>query len=319
MAYRDSQSDREAFLQSLESRQQELAFPAQVVIETTAACNLSCSHCGHGVMQRPKGHMSMALYRKLVDEIAEVAPTTEVWPTFYGEAFVLDYRLFYMLEYAKKRGLTNLVLNTNGTRFTAEVAEWVIDSGLDLIMFSLDGLSAPVFERIRVGAKRDEVFANVERLLAIKARRGAATPKVEVQYSVMDQNEHEVEAFRAHWLARGVHVKIREKFSWTGIVEAPNLNPSVKRIACPWALRTCAVHWNGDMVACAVDYDGRFVAGNLRDRSIADVWGADHRRLRDLHLSHDFAHLPAPCRDCLDWQVAGGATHDAPNEKLGSA
>ena len=319
MPYGDNQLEREAFLQGVESRQQELAFPAQVVIETTAACNLSCSHCGHGVMRRPKGHMRMALYKKLVDEIAVVAPNTEVWPTFYGEAFVLDYRLFYMLEYAKKRGLTNLVLNTNGTRFDAEVAEWIVDSGLDVIMFSLDGFSAPVFESIRVGANRDEVFANVERLLAIKARRGSATPKVEVQYSVMEQNEHEVDAFRAYWLARGAHVKIREKFSWTGVVDAPNLNPGVRRIACPWALRTCAIHWNGDMVACAVDYEGQFVAGNLADRSIADVWITDHRRLRDQHLTHDFAHLPAPCRDCLDWQVAGGATHHAPDEGLRSA
>ena len=33
MPFRDSQSDSEAFLQSLENRQEALAFPAQVVIE----------------------------------------------------------------------------------------------------------------------------------------------------------------------------------------------------------------------------------------------------------------------------------------------
>jgi len=95
-------------------------------------------------------------------------------------------------------------------------------------------------------------------------------------------------------------------------VEAPNLDPSVRRIACPWALRTCAVHWNGDMVACAVDYDGRFVAGNLTTRTIADVWQHEHRRLRDQHFAHDFDHLPAPCQNCIDWQVAGGARHYDP-------
>jgi radical SAM protein with 4Fe4S-binding SPASM domain len=312
VAYKDGLAARNAFLQSLEARQQDVTFPPQVVIETTAACNLTCSHCGHATMKRPKGHMAMALYRRLVDEIAETAPHTEMWPTFYGEAFVLGYRLFYMLEYAKRRGLTNVVLNTNGTRFDAEVTEWVIDSGLDVIMFSLDGFSAPVFESIRVGASRDEVFRNVNRLLEIKARRGSATPKVEVQYSQMAENEHETETFRAYWLERGAHVKIRERFTWTGAVSAANLLPDVRRIACPWALRTCAIHWNGDVVACAVDYDGRFVAGNVRDRSIADVWQTDHARLRHLHLSHDFAHLPAPCRSCLDWQVAGGAVHYDP-------
>jgi radical SAM protein with 4Fe4S-binding SPASM domain len=310
--YKGTASEKESFLRELEARQHLHDFPPQVIIETTAACNLTCAHCSHDAMTRPVGHMSMVLYRKIVDEIAERAPHTEVWPTFYGEAFLLGYRLFYMLQYAKRRGLTNLVLNTNGTRFTEEVAEWVIESGLDLVMFSLDGFSAEVFERIRVGAHRDEVFANVERLLAIKARRGAKTPRVEVQFSMMDQNEHEVDRFREYWLARGADVKVREKLSWGGAVAADNLDPQLHRIACPWALRTGAIHWNGDVVACAVDYEGRFVAGNLTETSIHELWTGPHRRLEEQHLRHEFADLPAPCHDCLDWQVAGGAHHYKP-------
>lgn len=307
--YQRDRLSKATFLARLESGQQLHDFPPQIVIETTAACNLRCVHCSHRVMTRPKGHMAMALYRRIIDEIAESAPGTEVWPTFYGEAFVLEYRLFYMLQYAKRRGLTNLVLNTNGTRFGDEVAEWVIESGLDVVMFSLDGFSAPVFESIRVGARRDQVFANIERLLELKAACRAATPRVEVQFSMMDANEHEVDAFRAYWLARGADVKIREKLTWGGSVAAANLDPHLQRIACPWALRTCAIHWNGDVVACAVDYDGRFVASNVERHTIREIWNGAHRALQNLHFTHDFGRLPLPCRDCLDWQVAGGAEH----------
>jgi radical SAM protein with 4Fe4S-binding SPASM domain len=307
--YKSDPAAKSAFLAGVGARQTLSDFPPQVVIETTAACNLSCSHCGHDVMTRRKGHMPMPLYRRIIDEIAERAPHTEVWPTFYGEAFLLEYRLFYMLQYAKRRGLTNLVLNTNGTRFTGEVAEWVIESGLDLVMFSLDGFSKAVFERIRVGADRDEVFANVERLLEMRAARRATHLRVEVQYSMMDENEHEVDTFRRYWLERGADVKIREKLTWGGIVAANNLDASLPRIACPWALRTCAIHWNGDVVACAVDYDGRFVAGNVASSSIAEIWTGPHRRLQHQHLDGDFGHLPAPCATCVDWQVAGGAVH----------
>jgi radical SAM protein with 4Fe4S-binding SPASM domain len=298
-----------AFLARVESAQRLHDFPPQVIVETTAGCNLKCAHCGHLTMQRPKGHMPMPLYRRIIDEIADVAPATEVWPTFYGEAFILEYRLFYMLQYAKRKGLNNLVLNTNGTRFDANVSEWVIESGLDLVMFSLDGFSTPVFENIRVGAKRDEVYRNIERLLELKARLGVRTPRVEVQFSMMDRNEHEVDAFRAYWLARGADVKVREKLTWTGTVAAPNLDARIPRIACPWALRTCAIHWNGDVVACAVDYDGRWVAGNAWNRTVSDIWTGSHRALQRQHLAHDFSNLPDPCRRCLDWQVAGGAEH----------
>lgn len=310
--YKGDSAEKAAFLAGIEARQRLHDFPPQVIIETTAACNLACAHCSHDAMKRPKGHMAMALYRRIVDEIAERAPDTEVWPTFYGEAFILEYRLFYMLQYAKARGLTKVVLNTNGTRFDAEVAEWVIESGLDLVMFSLDGFSPPVFESIRVGARRDEVYANVERLLEMKARRGLATPRVEVQFSMMDQNEHEVDAFRTYWLARGAEVKIREKLTWGGTVAAANIDPRMHRIACPWAIRTCAIHWNGDVVACAVDYDGRYVAGNLNTQTIHAIWNGPHRTLQQQHLARDFENLPAPCRECLDWQVAGGAEHYSP-------
>lgn len=307
--YKSDRVSKLTFLQTVESSLHVYEFPPQVVIETTAACNLHCAHCGHDSMTRTKGHMSMALYRHIIDEIAECAPGTEVWPTFYGEAFLLDYRLFYMLRYARQRGLTNLVLNTNGTRITEEIAEWILDSGLRLIMFSLDGFTTETFEAIRCGAQRDEVFANVERLLEMRARRRGTSPRVEVQYSMMDRNEHEVEEFRRYWLARGADVKVREKLTWAGRVDAPNLYQDLHRIACPWALRTCAIQWNGDLVACAVDYDGRLVAGNVGSSSIGSIWRSTHRRLEQLHLDRDFANLPPPCRDCLDWQVAGGAQH----------
>lgn len=309
--YKRGAEAKAAFLADLELRQVLHKFPPQVIIETTAGCNLTCAHCSHAVMTRPKGHMAMGLYRRIIDEIAARAPATEVWPTFYGEAFILDYRLFYMLQYAKRRGLTNLVLNTNGVRFGRETAEWVIESGLDVVMFSLDGFSAPVFEKIRVGARRDEVYDNVERLLLMKIQRGLTSPRVEVQFSMMSENEHEADAFKEYWLARGADVKIREKMTWTGSVDADNLDPELPRIACPWALRTCAIHWNGDVVACAVDYDGRFVAGNVREGSIDDIWNGAHRRLQLRHVAHAFARLPDPCRECLDWQVAGGAQHYA--------
>ena len=51
-----------------------------------------------------------------------------------------------MIQYAKTRGLTTLVLNTNGTRFTGEVAEWVMESGRNAVPLARRGgmWSAPI-------------------------------------------------------------------------------------------------------------------------------------------------------------------------------
>jgi hypothetical protein len=128
---------------------------------------------------------------------------------------------------------------------------------------------------------------------------------VEVQYSMMEENEHEVEDFKKFWFERGVNIKIREKLTWTGSVEANNLKAGIPRIACPWAMRACGILWTGDMVGCAVDYEGGFIAGNVTNSSIEEVWRGRHRDFRKIHIEHRFDELPRICSTCLDWQAVG--------------
>ena len=106
---------RRAKLLEIESRLKEHAFPPQLVIETTSYCNLKCIHCSHREMIRPQQHMDRALYNKIVEEIGREHPDCEIWPTFYGEAFILGDELWDRLDYADKAGCRNLVLNSNGT------------------------------------------------------------------------------------------------------------------------------------------------------------------------------------------------------------
>lgn len=295
------------FLGSLEGTLRCYPFPPQIIVESTAACNLRCIHCGHATMKRRRGTMREELWRKIVGEIALRDPTTEVWPTFYGEALLIQMRIIERIRYAASKGLTNLVLNTNGTMLTDEMILALIDSGLSRLIVSLDGFTKETFERIRVGASHERVYRQAERLLELKRKCGAHHLRVEMQFSLMEENETEAEDFRKYWLERGACVKTREKVTWSGTKQAPNLYPELERIACPWALRTCAIQWNGDLVACACDYEGVFVAGNIREDSIERIWNTKHREFEELHLKHEFDQLPDLCQGCLDWQVGGGA------------
>lgn len=306
-------SDRIARLNAIEQNLSETDFPPQIVIESTAICNFQCIHCHHKDLVRPKGHMDLSLYRRLIDEIAENAPATEVWPTFYGEAMVLGYRVYAMLNYARMKGLTNVVLNSNGSLLSDEHIEFILDSGLQRFILSLDGFTKETFEKIRytqyAKGKHDVVYPNVAKLLKRKAEldaTGASTPKIVCQFSVMDENQDEVESFTEYWLNLGADVKTREKMTWTGLVDAENLESDLSvRIACPWGHNTCAIQWNGDVVACAVDNEGRFVAGNVNEHPIAEIWNGPLKEFRAAHREHRFEDLPSVCRECVDWQAVG--------------
>jgi radical SAM protein with 4Fe4S-binding SPASM domain len=298
-------------LAAIECRLRDFAFPPQLVVENTSHCNLRCVHCCHKEMVRPRRHMERWLWNKIVEEVGQESPECELWPTFYGEALILgrNGELWNRLEYAASVGCRNLVLNSNGTLLDRwDNLDGVLASPLRRFILSLDGLSTRTFESVRVGARRERVYAAVEELLERKARNGQTYPVIICQFSRMAQNAHEVGEFRAYWRARGAEVKVRPMLEWTasGTVRTDTIDhESPFRIACPWANNTMAIHQNGDVVACAVDYEGRYKAGNVARQSLKEVWASLDAGLRRAQREHRWADLPQLCQSCGDWQTAG--------------
>jgi radical SAM protein with 4Fe4S-binding SPASM domain len=296
-------------LREIESRLVEHAFPPQLVIENTSYCNLKCVHCSHREMIREQRHMDRDLFNKIVEEVGRESPNCEIWPTFYGEAVILGEELWDRIDYADKVGCKNLVLNSNGTlldRF--ETIDRILKSPLRRFILSLDGLSKETFEYIREKAKWDEIYPAVENLCRERTRRGLTYPVIIAQFSVMKENVHEAEAFRSYWRERGAEVKLRPMLEWTatGTVRSDTIDHfSDFRIACPWGNNTMAIHQDGSVVSCAVDYEGMFKAGNVRDRSVKELWAILGEKLRKPHREHRWKDMPNICKGCGDWQVAG--------------
>jgi len=301
--------ERRRELLAIESRLVEADFPPQLVVENTSYCNLKCVHCSHREMRRPQRHMDRGLWDKIAREVGEASPDCELWPTFYGEAMILRGELWDRLDYAASVGCRNLVLNSNGTLLARDRnIERVLDSPLRRFILSLDGLSKEVFEAIRAKAKWENVYPAAVELCRRRRERGLEYPVVIMQLSVMERNAHEVDGFTEFWRAHGAEVKVRPMLEWTatGSVRTDTIvHGSEFRISCPWASSTMAVHQDGKVVACAVDYEGRFVAGDLNTQSIREVWGLLGIRLRRLHREHRWSELPEVCRGCGDWQTAG--------------
>ena len=302
---------RRSELLGIEASLRETAFPAQLVIENTSYCNLRCIHCSHKEMIRPQRHMVRELWDKIAIEVGTVSPECELWPTFYGEALILGRELWDRLDFAANVGCRNLVLNTNGTLLARDGnVDRILSSPLRRLILSLDGLSPEVFESIRVKAKWEKVYPAALELIRRRRERGLRYPAVIAQFSVMKQNAHEVDAFVEFWTAQGAEVKIRPMLEWTatGSVRTDTIvHGSAFRITCPWANSTMAVHQDGRVVACAVDYEGRFIAGDLRTQSIAQVWADLGATVRRPQREHRWADLPAVCQGCCDWQAAGAS------------
>jgi len=304
-------AELKAHLTQIAETLEMLPFPTRFAVEVTAECNLACIMCHHPDMQRPKGRMPFELWKRCADEIATVSPETQCWFSFCGDPLIEPELLLKMLEYGKSKGLRSLNINTNGMLLTPELTHPILESGVDTIVFGIDGFSKEIFEKVRKEGDRDVVYANVERILDTRRARDAG-PEIQVQFIEMDENEHELEAVKSHWLARGATMKVRKKLSWGGRLGTPLRIPEEDRIPCPWAMTMMHVFWDGRVPRCPGDTEGAEGVGNAWDEPLTVLW----ERLGDyraLHLQRRFGELPQTCQDCKDW-MTGAAERFRPED-----
>jgi hypothetical protein len=71
---------------------------------------------------------------------------------FGGANQIAGYRLYYMLRYAKKAGVRQLTLVSDGGFWIDEATDWLIDSGVDRVLVLVPqgcALAAPLARRVK--------------------------------------------------------------------------------------------------------------------------------------------------------------------------
>ena len=263
--------------------------PDIVQIESTNICNAKCVFCPRDEMHRRQGIMTVELFRKIVDECADLG-ITHIRMHNYGEAFI-DRKLVEKVRYAKQKGIREVGMISNGSLITEPVARGMIDAGLDAINISVDASGKEVFESTRIGLKYDKVIANIERLVRLRDESGKRRPKLILSF-VRQNNSADEQAFIEHWGSIADKIHVTDLHNWAGTLnKESDVNFPCYR---PWL--TFTVLWDGRVSLCCADFDGRTILGNLNTHSIADVWNAEpYRNARRQHLE---SGGPDICRAC---------------------
>lgn len=281
-----------------------LPFPAEIAIETHNYCNLRCVVCPYGVMQRPKGKMQPELFHKIVHEVAQESPGTRLWLAVMGEP-LMDKNIVTCLRYARDNGARRIHLNTNGTYLEGQLANDILESGVESVYIAVDAFTKDTYDKVRPPGDYNRVKRNIENFLDLRAKTIGNKTEIAVQFIVMSENESEIEEFQDYWLKRGAVVKLRLRQGWGTDISAPDLQKVVgKRFPCPWLLRTINIHWTGHVVQCDPDYKEEYSAGDLNHQTIKEIWDSELAQRRERHWAGDFNH--PLCRDCHDW-AAGRA------------
>lgn len=303
-------------LNEVEKKFKMTEFPLNVAIEVGNHCNLNCTVCANDKITRKRGFMDIFLYKKIIDEIAKVNPYTRIWLDYYGEPLLVRFKLYYMIDYAKKKGLKSINLNTNGTLLNKEMAEMILDSGIDFISIDVDGFTKEVYEKIRVGASRDVLYDNIEYILKRKDEQNLKKPIIEVKVMEMNENKHEIDKIIKYWRERGAWTTIRRLISWGGNCKDIKNDEIYDRIACGNAVGICGITWEGDVISCVMDVDASLIFGNVYKDNIQQIWQERNQKMVTYHMSHEFDKLPLMCKNCTDWKIVGEMRFDEKGNEI---
>lgn len=260
-----------------------------VTLELSTYCNLRCTICpvNHD-MKRKKGFMSFDLVKKVISENP-------------GLAFVLLYHwgeplmhpdIIPIIQYVKNHRI-NAFLTTNGTLLNNKNTRALLDSGLDRLTISMDGIGT-YYERIRQFSYLD-LEKNIIHLLE-ERKESKSNLKVDLDMTITDENEENVQDFRK---------------KWDGIVDAIRIHPLVyvggnsnftRTGRCNEVWRgNLIVLWDGRVVPCCVDYEGELVLGDVNYNSLQEIInGSQAISLRKALLNGKF---PLLCQTCGEYET----------------
>jgi len=278
-------------------------YPLAVDIELASECNFRCIFCQKNDKEfwdkNEEDMMSWDTAKKLIDECAGLG-VYSMKVNWRGEP-TLNPHLAEYIFYMKQRGIHEVMMNTNGSKLTVELADKIIHSGIDRIIFSCDGISPETYNKIRRGGDWNKFIANVSmfsKRCKMYKEIGLKVPIIRINTAIMEENKHEIPLFHKEFA--GIVDELRFNTLYNPQKKNKllgNRHRIVKKKGCPQIYQRMIVSAEGDATVCCADYQKKLKLGNIHDTSLKQMYQVNQEKVRDVHESHNARTLDG-CKNC---------------------
>ena len=291
-------------------------------IETSSICNFRCDSCPLSLpdYDRPEKHMSVEALERILDSF----PTVEkVELQGIGEVF-LNPCILDIIRAAARRGI-HVHTFSNASKIERSTAREIVESGLELINFSMDGADEETFRKLRKGGTLKRYKRCVTNLLEARHLLASSTPTIGIMTVLSKANLHQIPRMLAIAEELGADSIVFTKINagpkpeleelclgeaereWirglppyegrVQVVWAYTPWTREQRMECYWPQHMSYVTVEGDVTPCCNYFDGRELKlGNVFQQSGEEIWnGEAYRAFRRRLMSGD---LPHKCRIC---------------------
>ena len=307
------------------------------VWELTLACCFSCAHCGSKAGQPRENELTLQECLDVIDQLAELG--CERVSLIGGEVFLYP-GWNIVVDFLARRGM-RLCIITNGYMIDQKIIRQLKDSAIRYIVVSVDGAQAN-HDKMRVAGSYQKAIEAIKMLKqegfyvsVITTMNQDNAEDLEALYEVF--SELKIDAWqlqncspmgnavslKAPDLAtqRRIQQFVAEKMQTgslligfahnVGYFSAEercirgNPDEDVCFSGCNAGLSNIGIDSVGNVRGCESLYDERFIEGNIRERSLVDIWNDENNFSYNRRFQTDM--LTGACSRCK-WneRCAGG-------------
>ncbi len=263
--------------------------PYAISVEPTTSCNLRCPECPSGMrhFSRNTGMLNLDLFDKIMTQMSDHLLYLTLY--FQGEPY-LNPSFFEFVKRASEHKIYTST-STNAHFLTDENARKTVESGLDRLIISLDGIGQKAYASYRVGGRYRRVLEGIKNVVKWKKDLKSKTPHIIVQFIVFRSNEHQLKDIKELCKELGVD-ELQFKTAQINDFEKGNLLiPSIEKYSrykekpdgtwvfknkfpnrCQRMWTSSVITWDGLTVPCCFDKDATYRLGNMRNSTFREIW-----------------------------------------------
>jgi radical SAM protein with 4Fe4S-binding SPASM domain len=256
---------------------------------------------------RKVGFMNFNLFRKIVDDLRDFERPLKAIRLYIDGDPQLNPRFTDMVRYAKQSGCAQKVdTTTNASRLSPDLNLRIIDAGIDQINVSIYGMSSEqylCFTKYQIDF--DALVANVRHLFE---HRGNCKIIVKINGDVISKEDETkfLEIFEP--IATGVNVEHviscwpEFNLGQNGLHANQNFGiygQPIKEVSvCPYIFFSLAIHPDGTVSTCFLDWSRKLIVGDTKIQSIKEIWKGSKLREYQLMMLRGERKSHPVCANC---------------------
>ena len=276
-----------------------LRTPLVLHVEPTNLCNLGCRFCPVGDQALIKqsgirqGMMAIDLFKKVIDDLGGFQDQIKAMHLYGNGEPLLNRHFPDMVRYAKQSGRVRFIdTTTNGLLLKPEKIDALVESGIDKINVSVNGLTAKQYDEV---TQTPIDFVKFQKNLRyLFDNRGSCKVYIKSISELYDDEGKErffdmfssladyifLENLTDPWPHYSTEEKMGTKSSRSAFFDTVE-----QKDVCCLIFYTLVVNFDGTVSLCCVDWNNDLVVGDTNISSLKDIWGSD------ILFGHQMRHL----------------------------